>query len=468
MGETRVAIKNPTQTIKRGFTVKLLRRTILTMLILLALTAPALSLAESDYETGDGWIYRDGELKIVTNNGLINFLYHEFDMIGDPQHKHTAADVDRVIIGKDVTDIIIDYFIGDYNPSTTSVEEGNESFIIDNGWVINQQTKTLFGAANVKENKTRAVIDDLPTYIEHIGMYAFSDCRALRQITIPDLVISIGEFSFSGCDCLENITLPSKVITIDNFAFSECTKLKRINLEAAINSIGIAAFHVCINLETPSIYNTKIEVVQSNSFWGCDKFHAVEFPSSVNLVEDQAFGHCTVLSVLIFNSDQLTIEDGAFASCENIGKLIFTKGKPTSIGNALFGETERTSDGKGFIVHYYEESDKTIPYPTLYYTAAYANEWAPNGETEWNGYTIQQISQEELDAILAEARGGEPPVAVSSPAPANMQQVETPAPEETKAEAMPTTEVEGILLAVIGIAAIAVTVVLMIRSRKTK
>ena len=160
---------------------------------------------------------------------------------------------------------------------------------------------------------------------------------------------------------------------------------------------------------------------------------------SVNKVEDQAFGHCTALSVLIFNSDQLTIEDGAFDNCENVRKLIFTKGKPTSIGNALFGETERTSDGKGFIVHYYEESDKTIPYPTLYYTAAYASEWAPNGETEWNGYPIQQISQTELDAILAEARGETAPESVTlSPAPSlspTTAPAITPQPDATNADA---------------------------------
>ena len=450
--------------------MKLLKRTILTMLILLALTAPSLSLAESDHETGDGWIYQDGELKIVTNNGLINFLYHEFDMRGDPQHKHTAADVDRVIIGKDVTDIIIDYFIGDINPSITSVEDGNDTFIIDNGWVINQQTKTLFGAANVKENKTRAVIDDIPTYIEHIGMYAFSDCRALRKISIPDSVISIGEFSFSGCDGLENITLPSKVITIDACAFSECTKLKRINLEAAINSIGVAAFHVCVNLETPSIYNTKIEVVQGNSFLGCILFQTVEVPSSVKLVEDQAFGHCTALSVLIFSSDQLTIEDGAFDHCENVRKLIFTKGKPASIGNALFGETERTSDGEGFIVHYYKESDNIIPYPTLYYTAAYADEWASNGETEWNGYTIQQISQEELDAILAEARGETTPVVTGAPAQTASA---TTAPEPTvtspdKYEPDQATSPVVEILLVSAIAGVAAGIVVIVWARKRK
>ncbi len=448
------------------------KRILLALLALLMLTAPALSLADSDYEEGDGWIYRDGELKITTNNGLINFLYHEFDMIGDPHHKHTAADVDRVIIGKDVTDIIIDYFIGDYNPSITSVEEGNATFIIDDGWVINQQTKTLFGAANVKENKTRSVIDDIPTFIEHIGMYAFSECRDLRQITIPESVVSIGDSAFNKCDTLENITLPSGLASIGVGAFNDCTKLSQINLEATINSIGIAAFHACVNLETPSIYNTKIEVVQSNSFLGCIQFQTVEVPSSVNLVENQAFGHCTVLCVLIFNSDQLIIEDGAFASCENIGKLIFTKGKPTSIGHSLFGETEKTSDGKGFIVHYYEESDKIIPYPTLYYTAAYASEWAPNGETEWNGYPIQQISQEELEAILAEARGEAAPESVTlSPAP-SLSPTTAPAstlqPDAASADA---SAVDGWVAKALVLAIVMVGVaiaVLFVRKKKDK
>jgi hypothetical protein len=439
--------------------------------ILLLLITPSLSLAESDYETGDGWIYQDGELKIVTNNGLINFLYHEFDMRGDPQHKHTAADVDRVIIGKDVTDIIIDYFIGDINPSITSVEDGNDTFIIDNGWVINQQTKTLFGAANVKENKTRAIIDDLPTYIEHIGMYAFSDCRALRQITIPDLVISIGEFSFSGCDGLENITLPSKVITIDACAFSECTKLKRINLEAAINSIGVAAFDACVNLETPSIYNTKIEVVHGNSFWGCDQFQTVEFPSTLKRIENIAFMLCERLSTLIFNSDQLTIEDGAFANCENVRKLIFTKGKPVSISSKMFNEDGRTPDGKSFITYFYDTNGEIFPYPTLYYTAAYADEWAPNGETEWNGYTIQQISQEELDAILAEARGETTPVATGTPAQTTSITTEpeptVTSPDKYEPDQATSPVIEILLLSAIAVVAVGIAVIAWIRKRKT-
>jgi len=451
--------------------VKLLKRTILTMLILLVLAAPALSLAESDHETGDGWIYQDGELKIVTNNGLINFLYYEFDMRGDPQHKHSAADVDRVIIGKDVTDIIVDEFIGDYNPSTTSVEEENDTFIIDKGWVVNKQTNTLFGAANVKQNKTQVVIDDLPAYIEHIGMYAFSYCGALRKISIPDRVISIGDSAFIECYSLESINLPSSTTSIGVGAFLHCTNLTQINLGAAINNIGTAAFALCINLVTPSIHLTKIEVVHGNSFASCDQFQTVDIPSSVYQVDDLSFSRCNNLCTLIFHSDHLIIMNSAFSGCENIGKLIFTKGKPTYIGQWLFGETERTSDGKSFIVHYYEESDKIIPYPTLYYTAAYADEWAPNGETEWNGYTIQQMSQEELDAILAEARGEAIPESTATPMPTA---VATNAPEPTAAaqemdepNQAGSSTVEILLLSAIAAVAAGIAVIVWMRKRKT-
>ena len=436
------------------------------MLVLLMLTAPALSRAESDYEEGDGWIYRDGKLKITTNNGLINFLYHEFDMRGDPQQKHDVTDVDHVIIGKDVTDIVIDYSIDDCNPTNISVEEGNDTFIIEGGWVVNKKTNTLFGAANVKQNKPRTVIHDLPNYIEHIGMYAFSYCIDLTEITIPKGVASIGEFSFDQCEKLETIDLPSRITSIGIGAFDECTSLKHINFGTDVSNIDAAAFFDCINLETPKIYNTKIEIIFGNSFWGCDQFRTVEFPATLNRVEDQAFAMCENLSTLVFNSDQLIIENGAFTYCKNLKKLVFTKGKPISIGTTMFNEDGKTPDGKCFITYLYDTNGEIIPYPTLYYTAAYASEWAPNGETEWNGYPIQQISQDELEAVLAEARGKTAPAQVT-PSP-------TPLPESTQKPSTETAESSeddgwGSKAFVLAIVMVGVAIaVLLVRKKKYK
>ena len=435
------------------------------ILVIVLLLLPSFALAEGDYEQGDGWVYKNGELTIMDNRGLINFLYHEEEMLADPNHKHTVGDVNRVIIGKNVTNIVIDYYIGDCNPSYTTVEEGNQSYVIDNGWVVNKTTNTLFGAANVKRNKTRSVIDDLPTYIEHIGMYAFSDCTALNEITIPDSVVGIGESSFDGCNSLESITLPNGVSSIGIAAFSGCTNLTQMGFGDEINYIGTAAFDACFHLEPLPLYKIKIDTVFGNSFWGCDTFQTVEFPPTLRKVEDQAFTKSDNLTSLIFNSDQVIIEDGAFCYCENVKKLIFTKGKPTSIGDSLFGENEKTSDGKSFITRFYDPNGKIIPYPTLFYTAAYADEWACNGETEWNGYPIEEISQDELNAILAEARGEPAPTSIATAASAATAELTNSEAQTEQANNFDTPLI-GVLLAGLIVLVVVAVVVVSVRVRR--
>jgi hypothetical protein len=83
------------------------------------------------------------------------------------------------------------------------------------------------------------------------------------------------------------------------------------------------------------------------------------------------------------------------------------------------GESETTSDGRYYISDYFMTEYQPIPYPTLFYTAEYADEWAPNGETTWNGHPIQQISQDVIDAVLAQARGEKQPEFSSRPVPAS-------------------------------------------------
>lgn len=442
------------------------KRAIISILLIFLLLFPFVAFAEGDYEEGDGWVYQDGKLTITDNRGLINFLYHEEDMLADPNHKHTAGDVERVVIGKDVSDIVIDYYIGDYNPSNIMVEEGNQDFIIDNGWVVNKTTNTLFGAANAKQNKTRSEIDDLPTYIEHIGMYAFSDCSELKEITIPERVVSIGESSFYGCSSLESITLPCTVTSIGTGSFSGCTSLNHVDFGPNVKEVGAAAFDVCIHLETPPFYNMKLDTIYGNSFWGCDAFQTVEFPSTLRVVENQAFAHSSGLTSLVFNSDQLIIENGAFDACDNIRKLIFTKGVPISIGRVLFGEDEKTPDGKSFITRLYDKSGKVIPYPTIYYTSAYANQWAPNGETEWNGYSIQQISQEELDAIRTEAREVPIPTPTVTAAPTAEPVIEAPVtPQKATVSEIAEMICHAILLFEMAKFAAAITVLIALKMK---
>ena len=61
-----------------------------------------------------------------------------------------------------------------------------------------------------------------------IGPDAFSRCKVLTSITIPNSVTSIGHDAFSGCSCLTSITIPNSVTSIGHNAFYGCKSLTKI------------------------------------------------------------------------------------------------------------------------------------------------------------------------------------------------------------------------------------------------
>lgn len=69
----------------------------------------------------------------------------------------------------------------------------------------------------------------LPEGLQRIGPYAFSDCNALADITIPKSVAAIADFAFLRCK-LTSITFESTPNSISSRAFRYCTNLTTINV----------------------------------------------------------------------------------------------------------------------------------------------------------------------------------------------------------------------------------------------
>jgi len=453
--------------------VKLLKRIALTMLILLVLTTPSLSLAESDYETGDGWIYQDGTLTITENNGMKDFVCLNMDWeTGDWKYQHSMFDVDSLVIGKNVTALENEIFMWDQIlPTKSTIELGNTSFIIESGWIVNTKTNTLYGAADVVSMQSRSQIDDIPNQVEHIGNGALFNYREATSISIPNNVTSIGNQSFMWCQKLSSFEFPMKLQTVGFKAFEGCYQLERISLGDSVSYVGVGAFSTCTGIKSIDIHNTKLYTISSDLFGATFKLKVLELPEHVFRIETLAFRICYELNTLIINSSNLMIEEKAFLGCDRLNRIVFTKGTPKSFADFLFDETEKTPDGKRYISNSYERRGDIIPYPTLYYTAAYADEWAPNGETEWNGYAIQQISQEELDAILAEARGESIPVVTGAPAQAASVTTEpeptVTSPDKYEPDQATSTTVEILLLSAIAVVAVGIAVFAWLRKRKT-
>jgi len=450
-----------------------MKRTILILLALLMLTAPALSLAESDYETGDGWVFQDGTLTITKNDGLKDFMSNDQDeQSGIWKYQHAARDVGVLVIGKSVTKLSIEICgWSKFGPSSITIEPGNAYFVIDNGWVVNKKTNTLFSATNLANRESVESIDNIPAYIEHIGDRAFYEYGYLKRVSIPENVVSIGDFAFDSCTNLQSVSFPNGLQTIGARAFYGCQSLEKIQLGAEVNDIGINAFGWCPALSSVDIRETKIDILRDSFIESGDQLKILELPDTVKHIEARAIDVCTGLETLLIHSDGIIVDNSAFRFCDNLKRIIFTAGKPGDWGRCLFEETGRSADGKGYISSSHAHGGEIIPYPTLYYTAAYASEWAPNGETEWNGYPIQQISQQELAALLAEARGQVAPKPAATPAQTAVAATTAPqptAPAQVTNEAKQASSSAPEILLLSAIAAVVVGVVVFVIAQKRK
>ena len=107
---------------------------------------------------------------------------------------------------------------------------------------------TLTGVGSCTEKNI--VIDmhnGLP--VTNIADRAFSRCKSLTSITMPNSVTSIGKHAFFSCYNLTSITIPNSVTSIDECAFSWCSNLTSITIPNSVTSIGASVFWGCKKLK---------------------------------------------------------------------------------------------------------------------------------------------------------------------------------------------------------------------------
>ena len=110
---------------------------------------------------------------------------------------------------------------------------------------------------------------EIPESVTSFGYSAFENCSNLINIKIPESVTSIGYSAFSGCSSLTHIKLTSNITCINEFTFNNCTNLKIIIIPSSVTSIGYKAFSGCNNLDV-IINNSKDSVeIEMDAFKGC-------------------------------------------------------------------------------------------------------------------------------------------------------------------------------------------------------
>ena len=162
------------------------------------------------------------------------------------------------------------------NLTWTLDEQG--TLTISGTGVMNDYTLDVSHPAPWKRSEINTVFINYG--VANIGINAFSYCRELTSITIPDSVTSIGNCALCGCSSLTSITFPDSVTSIGSEAFEDCSGLTSITLPDSVTSIGDYAFAGCSGLTSITIPE-RVTSIGNGAYYKCGMLSDVFFGGTI-------------------------------------------------------------------------------------------------------------------------------------------------------------------------------------------
>lgn len=167
---------------------------------------------------------------------------------------------------------------------TITVDSKNANFVADaSGVLYSKDMTTLYQCPG---GFTGEYV--IPAGVTTLECSAFSDCRGLTKITIPDSVVNVLRQShFADCTGLTELILPDGITRLPYaFAFG-ANNLTKVKLPEQLTHLG------------------------NNVFSGCSSLTRIIIPENVAKIGDYCFDTTSLTSV-IFRGNAPTIEDNAF------------------------------------------------------------------------------------------------------------------------------------------------------------
>jgi len=218
----------------------------------------------------------------------------------------------------------------------------------------------------------------IPDCIETIGERAFSSCSSLTSITLPDSVKTIEMGAFLYCSSLETLELPPKLETIGRNAFVSCTELTEITIPKSVTSIGERTFCECFKLseihveegntafssvdgvlfdlaktellcypsaKTGTAYTIpeSVNKIGLAAFYTCVNLEEITIPETVTSIEGSAFYYCTALKQMELPETIQLMDEAAFYGCTKM-TAIYLPASVTEIGLGAFGQNISLTD----------------------------------------------------------------------------------------------------------------------------
>lgn len=157
---------------------------------------------------------------------------------------------------------------------------------------------------------------DIPNTITKIGDSAFSSCEKITEITIPSSVTVLEQSAFASCKALENVIIeePSSIEIIPRSCFSY-SGVKNINIPNSLKEFGPYAFSYA---ELASInIPANVTTIGNYCFQSCDLI-SVNIPASVTTISSNSFSSNSSLTMVVYEGQAPNIQSNTFSSCNKV------------------------------------------------------------------------------------------------------------------------------------------------------
>ncbi len=139
-----------------------------------------------------------------------------------------------ITLPKTLTSIGANAF-GDTSIESFTLEEGNESFSLTDGFLMDKAKEHLIAFLGKKDTTNIS----LPSTIKYIDDYALSGTTA-KVVGLPAGLLEIGNYAFKGATSIRSLEVPSSVTKIGANAFNGWTSSQQIKIHKSQEEAAIA------------------------------------------------------------------------------------------------------------------------------------------------------------------------------------------------------------------------------------
>lgn len=221
-------------------------------------------------------------------------------------------------IPSSVATISYNSFQGTSSLTSISVDQNNANFASSGGVLFNKDLTKLisYPAGNTQTSY------EIPTSVNTIGDYAFTDAINLKNISIPSSVTSINSWVFHNAKALTNVVFPNSVTSIGDGVFSNCISLTSVTLPDSTSKITDYLFYSCTSLSSINIPNS-VTSIGNASFYNCTSLTNLDIPNGVTSIGDATFYNNTNINTLSIPTSVTSIGSGIISNSSNFNNILY-------------------------------------------------------------------------------------------------------------------------------------------------